>query len=177
MNIIIKTFSPIFTKILPRLPQAFLGLVIGIILVKITHWFIHSLLKMTKMNPSMIRIVSATIHVILYIILTATVFQMLGLNQIALAISGSIAALVFGLASGSSSYVSDLISGFSLAADKDFDIGYKVKVGGIIGTVIDMDLRKIRIQDEQGYVHVFPNSNVEESEWIIIDKNLMKGRL
>src|SRR3990170_2716499 len=153
MNIIIKTFGPIFTKFLPKLPGAILALVVGIVIVKLVHALINTLLKITKVNESLARIASATIHVVLYIILTATFFQLLGLNQIALAISGSVAALAFGLASGSSGLVGDLISGFTLATDKDFDIGYKVKVGEVTGVIIDMDLRKIRIRDDAGLVH------------------------
>ena len=69
---------------------------------------------------------------------------------------------------------SDIIAGLFLALDADLDIGFRVKAGGVEGVIEKIDLRKIRIRDDQGRLHVVPNRTVEGAAWTVIARGSMK---
>jgi small-conductance mechanosensitive channel len=79
-------------------------------------------------------------------------------------------ALGFALANGASSLTADIISGLFLSRDRDFECGYRIKVGDIEGTIERVDTRKIRIKSDDGRTHVFPSSKVDTMGWTVVEK-------
>lgn len=59
---------------------------------------------------------------------------------------------------------------FFLAKDRDFEIGYKVKIGEITGLVQSIDVRKVRIVDSEGKLHIIPNANIDKSGWKVLER-------
>ncbi len=66
-----------------------------------------------------------------------------------------------------SEILKDLVSGAFLVADKDFGVGLKVKAAGVEGTVVDVDVRKTRIIDANGVLHIILNATIESAEWLV----------
>lgn len=163
-----------FDSIVPRLPGAILAAIIGIILIKLSKRPIAKALKLTKWPLGLQEIVSTLIRFSLWLFLLITVLQLLGLTNIALAITGSFAILLLGFSNGISSTVSDLMAGLQLANDKDFKVGHKVKLGDqkTVGVIREMDIKKTRVEDEEGNLHVLPNSLIEENEWVVFKKHV-----
>jgi len=81
------------------------------------------------------------------------------------------------LATGASGMASDIISGVFLARDHDFDLGYKIKVGGIEGIVQQIDIRKIRIVDDLGNTHIFPNTKLDKDGWQVISREVEDNKI
>lgn len=166
------TFS--LSDIVPRLPVALVAFVIGYLIVKVIGRFLVPIMRLTKWPLGLQEIMVTLIRVALWMFLLITILQILGLTSVALAITGSFAILLIGFSTGISSTVSDLMAGLQLANDKDFKVGYKVKAGDqkTIGVIREMDIKKTRIVDEDGKLHVIPNSAIEKNEWIVIERHV-----
>jgi small-conductance mechanosensitive channel len=117
---------------------------------------------------------TTVIRVALWILLLVAVLQVLGLSSVALAVTGSFAILLFGFSSGISNTVSDLVAGLQIANDKDFKVGYRVKAGDqkTEGIIRELDIKKTRIEDDKGRIHVIPNSVIEKNEWVVLERHV-----
>jgi small-conductance mechanosensitive channel len=112
-------------------------------------------------------IIFSLVDALLWVFLIIGVLQALGLNNIALAFSGSLAAVGLAFGVGASSLAADI-----LAKDRDFAVGDLVMAGEgpTEGVIESMDMRRIRIRDKSGHLHVIPNSVVERKEWILKER-------
>jgi len=61
---------------------------------------------------------------------------------------------------GSQSLVKDLISGFFLLIENQFDVGDVIEVAGRAGGVERMSLRVTQLRDVEGVVHIIPNGQI-----------------
>ncbi len=61
---------------------------------------------------------------------------------------------------GSQSLVKDMISGFFLLIENQFDVGDAVELAGVVGTVERVSLRTTRLRDIEGALHVIPNGQI-----------------
>lgn len=161
-------------EIIPRLPVALIGLLAGIIVIKVIGRFLAPALRFTKWPIGLQEIMVTLIRVAMWVFLLITILQVLGLTSVALAITGSFAILLIGFSTGISNTVSDLIAGLQLANDKDFKVGFKVKAGDqkTEGIIREMDVKKTRIEAEDGKLHVIPNSVIEKNEWVVLDRHV-----
>jgi small-conductance mechanosensitive channel len=114
------------------------------------------------------------IRLVAWAFLAIAFLQVIGLSSVALALTGSVAVLAIGFSSGLSGLVADLVAGLQIANDKDFKVGYKVIAGDrkTEGIVREMDIKKIRIEDADGHIHVIANSLVEKNEWIVLERHV-----
>jgi small-conductance mechanosensitive channel len=90
------------------------------------------------------------------------VLGLFGVDLTGLLVAGGFAGLVVGLASQQA--VSNLVSGLFLLIEQPLRPGDPVSVGGVSGTVIDINVLSTRIRTWDGYVVRMPNSKVFESE-------------
>ena len=155
------------TQVLP-------GLVAGIAIVlgggwalSLTRRLVRAAARRAHVRPALVDLLLATITGIGWVLIVAGVLQSLGLNQIALAVGGSISLAALGLASAVSGNLGDLIAGIFLASDPDFGHGFTVKSGDISGVIERIDLRKTRIRTSDGKLRVVPNKKIENEVWIV----------
>lgn len=81
-----------------------------------------------------------------------------GLNLGPLLASAGIAGLAIGF--GAQTLVHDVINGFFILMEDQFVVGDVVRVAGVKGTVEAMSLRRTMLRDDDGTVHMVPNSQV-----------------
>lgn len=174
LNEVTLNFEPLssgLSTVLNNLPKAILVGMVGILIVKVlsrlSFWALHSTRKFSK---AMVDVLSSIIDAILWIFLVVTIFQYLGLTNVALALSGSLAVIALAIGTGLSSFAQDIIASIMLARDKDFNIGYAVKIGSTEGVIESMDIRKSRIRTKDKSLHVIPNSVIEKAEWVLVDR-------
>lgn len=170
MEQVLQAFIEPILKAIPRLPQAILVLVVGWLAIRFFHWLFSKVLRLAKTPKTLFTILTSMAEVVLSLILIAVVFQSLGLGQIALAISGSVAIIGVALGTGANALVQDVIAGLFLSRDPDFDVGFLIKTGEIEGKIIRIDIRKVRIEDKEGKVYVLPNSSLDRASWVVIDR-------
>jgi small-conductance mechanosensitive channel len=112
---------------------------------------------------------------ILWVLLGIGTLQILGLSNIALTVGALAAAFSFGISQGISPTVKDLLSGIQLSSDHDFRVGDRVIVGVkeqlAEGYILEMDVKKTRIIDKDGNLHVVPNAVVDDNEWILLERD------
>jgi small-conductance mechanosensitive channel len=165
-------------NVLPQLPKALVALLAGLILIKLVGVFARVVLRLWRMPQGLRAILLSLITGMLWVFLVISVLQALGLNNIALALSGSVALLGIALATGAQSLTADILAGIFLAKDKDFSVGDEVRAGdGTEGTVETMDMRRTRIRDKDGKLHVIPNSVIERKEWVLLAAKPTKPRV
>ena len=86
------------------------------------------------------------------------VLSILGLNLGPLLASAGIAGLAIGF--GAQTLVKDVINGFFILLEDQFNIGDVIRVAGVKGTVEAMSLRRTTLRDDDGTVHIVPNSEI-----------------
>lgn len=155
-------------RFVPRIPTAVLTLLAGYLVIKILQSALAVSLKTAHVNRAMLQIVQSTVNVILWLGVIALIFQSLGLNQIAIALSGSVAIIGLGIATGANKLVSDVLSGLYLAKNRDFKIGQHIKIAEVEGKVHSLDSRKVRILSADGSLFVIPNAKFDEQTWQIV---------
>lgn len=178
---IIQLFAEPIIKILPKLPTAFLNLLIGYVFIKFIIWFLGHVLKFTKL-PRLRGILLSLINLGLWVLLMIFVANGLGFDKLAVAISGSVLVLAFILNTGIAPLIADIVSGIFLCTDPDFKVGSKVKIGNgdsaVEGIIKEVDMRKVRILDSDDNIVVIPNSVTDKDKWIVIEKpiGIMKSK-
>jgi small conductance mechanosensitive channel len=87
------------------------------------------------------------------------VLFLVGLNLGPMLASAGIAGLAIGF--GAQTLVHDFINGFFILFENQYDIGDNVRIAGVKGMVERMSLRQTVLRDEDGTVHMVPNSAVQ----------------
>jgi moderate conductance mechanosensitive channel len=72
--------------------------------------------------------------------------------------SAGIAGLAIGF--GAQTMVHDFINGFFFLAEDQFNIGDMIRVAGVKGTVEGISLRRTVLRDDDGTLHMVPNSQI-----------------
>jgi small-conductance mechanosensitive channel len=73
--------------------------------------------------------------------------------------SAGVVGLAIGF--GAQTLVKDVINGFFILLENQYDVGDVVRVGGVSGTVENMTLRRTVLRDADGSVHTVPNSEIK----------------
>jgi small conductance mechanosensitive channel len=98
----------------------------------------------------------------LFVIIFSALIQILGVLSIdvkPLIASAGVAGLAIGF--GAQTLVKDVINGFFILLENQYDVGDVVRLASVQGTVEEMTLRRTVLRDADGTVHTVPNSEVK----------------
>jgi small conductance mechanosensitive channel len=98
----------------------------------------------------------------IFVILFSGLIQILDVFKIdvkPLIASAGVAGLAIGF--GAQTLVKDVINGFFILVENQYDVGDTVRVGGVQGAVENMTLRRTVLRDADGSVHTVPNSEIK----------------
>ena len=87
------------------------------------------------------------------------ILSQLGFNLGPVLASAGIAGLAIGF--GAQALVKDVINGFFILLENQYDVGDTVRAAGVTGLVEDMSLRRTVLRDADGTVHTIPNSEIK----------------
>jgi small-conductance mechanosensitive channel len=93
-----------------------------------------------------------------------------GFNDMVLGMGIIFAFFILTVGLATSGVLKELVSGAFLVTDQDYGAGFRVKAGGVEGVVESVDIRKSRIRDSNGNLHIIPNSVVEPNEWTVFER-------
>ncbi|HEY6971333.1 MAG TPA: mechanosensitive ion channel family protein [Candidatus Angelobacter sp.] len=85
--------------------------------------------------------------------------QAVGINVAPLLASAGIAGLAIGF--GAQTLVKDVINGFFILAENQFEIGDQIRAAGVQGTVEEITMRRTILRDTDGTVHTVPNGSMQ----------------
>ncbi len=88
---------------------------------------------------------------------------------------GTLAGLAVALAVKDS--LADVVGGILLLQDKHFDLGDRVRVAGIEGVIVEVDLRKTRIKTDNGQIEIVPNAKIDKGGWTLLPRQKQRERL
>lgn len=97
----------------------------------------------------------------IFVILFLTVMQVLPLFDLdmkPLLASAGVAGVAIGF--GAQTVVRDMVNGFFILVENQYEVGDAVRVAGVEGTVEEMTLRRTVLRAADGTVHVVPNSQI-----------------
>lgn len=97
-----------------------------------------------------------------FVFIFLALIQTLGVLQInvgPLLASAGIVGLAIGF--GAQTLVKDVINGFFILLENQYDLGDTVRLAGVQGTVEIMTLRRTVLRDIDGTVHIIPNSEIK----------------
>jgi small conductance mechanosensitive channel len=73
--------------------------------------------------------------------------------------SAGIAGLAIGF--GAQTLVKDVINGFFILVENQYEVGNTVRVAGVSGTVEAITMRTTSLRDSDGTLHIVPNSTIQ----------------
>lgn len=112
-----------------------------------------------KRVETLARAFGGTLRFIIWIVAVLMALPEFGVNIGPILASLGIAGFAVGMAAKDT--VADFISGFFILLEGQYKVGDKIKIGAIEGKVVDFNLRRTVIEDEIGFLHFFPNSQIK----------------
>lgn len=111
-----------------------------------------------------VRTVTGMIHsvgvfLIVFFTLMAALKDGFNINIEPLLASAGIAGLAIGF--GAQALVKDVINGFFILIEDQFQVGDVIRVAGVSGTVEEITMRRTLLRDADGTLHVVPNGAIQ----------------
>ena len=184
MDIIKEKFSKIFYnselgfQILEKLITITLIIIIASISVKVCNKLVDYIM-LTKENANkkfkiksnekrsetLHKLIKSAIRYTIYFIAFFQILSILGINTTSIVASAGIASVAIGF--GAQSLVKDIISGFFIILEGQFDVGDEVKlynqaafIAG--GSVMSLGLRSTKIRSGNGEIYFIPNGSINQ---------------
>ena len=131
-------------------------------LVNFTPFITSTVIKMEETNKRAnavaIKFIANVLKVIIIALAVVVIISELGYNITGLITGLGLGGLTFSLAAQSTA--SNLFAGFSIVADKPFDVGDYIVTPSLEGTVEDITMRSTRVRTVADTVVVIPNSKL-----------------
>lgn len=151
-------------------PKILVILIVSFTLIRLMKIITNRLARFSRQQalPSGVRsqqlrtlagvIYSVSVFVIVFFAIIEVLTQ-LNVNIGPLLASAGVAGLAIGF--GAQTLVKDVINGFFILMENQYDIGDVVRIANVGGTVEGMTLRKTTLRDVDGALHIIPNSEIK----------------
>ena len=184
MDIIKEKFSKIFYnselgfQILEKLITITLIIIIASVSVKLCNKLVDYIM-LTKENANkkfkiksnekrsetLHKLIRSAIRYTIYFIAFFQILSTLGINTTSIVASAGIASVAIGF--GAQSLVKDIISGFFIILEGQFDVGDEVKLYNqaafiASGSVMSLGLRSTKIRSGNGEIYFIPNGSINQ---------------
>jgi len=155
----------------PDLLRIIAILVVAMVLLRMLRGATGRLAEYSRRQPALptgirvqqLRTLSGVINSVgAAVIVFFAVIEVLNTMRIAvgpLLASAGIVGLAVGF--GAQTLVRDVINGFFILMENQYDLGDIVRIAGVKGTVENMTLRKTVLRDQDGSLHFVPNSEIK----------------
>jgi len=148
-------------------PKVLLLVLVAFILIRLLHLVTNRLIRFSTRESGaraqQLRTVAGVITsvgiFIIVFLASMQILQQFGVNMGPLLASAGIAGLAIGF--GAQTLVHDVINGLFILLENQYTIGEVVQVAGVKGTVESMTMRRTTLRDDDGTVHVVPNSEIK----------------
>ena len=165
------------TAALPRLLAGIIFLAIAATAVKIVkHLLAFSLERAFPNEPRVYRqFITAIVMLFLWFGVGLSFLSVVGLEQIAASLGSAAGFLALGVSYALSSVIADVVAGVYLLRDEDFMPGDRVDIGGTVGVVQSIELRKTRLTVNDGEDTMVRNNAEIEKKWTKLDDDTTSG--
>jgi moderate conductance mechanosensitive channel len=148
-------------------PKILLVLVVAFLLLQLLKIVTGRLVKFSQgqaagTRAQQLRTVAGVIKSVgLFVVVFIALLQVLlvvGINVGPMLASAGIAGLAIGF--GAQTLVHDVINGFFILVENQYDVGDVIRIAGVKGAVESMTMRRTTLRDDDGTVHIVPNSQI-----------------
>lgn len=170
-NFLASYFSSInWNQIISKIVTLFLSLILLSIFFIVVNWIgkriIYRSFKTTRKNEHLTvnrinTIYTLSLNIFHYSVLFFyfyAILSVLGIPVGTLIAGAGIMSVALGL--GAQGFVTDVVTGFFILLEQQFDVGDDVKIGQIEGTIHAIGLRTTQIIGYDGTLHFVPNRNI-----------------
>lgn len=151
------------------LPKIVLVIVVAAILVRLLKMATGRLARFSRtralptgMRAQQLRTLASVLNsvgvAVIVFLAAMQILPLLGINMGPLLASAGVAGLAIGF--GAQTLVHDVINGFFILMENQYDVGDVVRIGGVSGAVESMSLRRTTLRDDSGAIHIIPNSQI-----------------
>jgi small-conductance mechanosensitive channel len=112
-----------------------------------------------KRIQTLLSTIGGTFSFIVWILFIFFVLYEFGINILPLI--ASLGLVGFAVSMAAKDILSDFISGIFVLLEDQYHVGDKIKVGNLEGEVVEFNLRRTIIKDENGVFHLIPNSQIK----------------
>ena len=151
-------------------PRIIVIIIVAAVLIKLLRMVTARLIQFSRSEalPSGVRsqqlntlasVVNGVGTFVVLFLASMQILPVLGINMGPLLASAGVAGLAIGF--GAQTLVKDVINGFFILMENQYDVGDVIKVSGVAGTVEYMTLRRTVLRDADGTLHTIPNSEIK----------------
>jgi len=115
--------------------------------------------EVKKRIDTLTQVISRTIVLVVFVLAFVTVLPEFGVNAGPLIAGLGLVGLAVGF--GSQNLVKDVINGMFILVENQYAVGDVVRVAGVKGTVEAMTMRNTTLRDDDGTLHIVPNSEIK----------------
>ena len=148
----------------PKILFAAFVLVVGFIVIKLLVKLLKKALGRFELDPSLIGFFVKATNIVLFVVLILCVLAILGVPTTGMIAAMSAAAVAVSLALKDS--LSNIAQGILLLISHPFSTGDFVEVGGVSGSVMEVDMLQTTLRTADNRKVIIPNSQVATSEII-----------
>jgi small conductance mechanosensitive channel len=152
------------------LPKIVVVLVVAFALIKLLRLgtarlaqFSRSEVLPTTVRAQQLRTLASVLNgvgiAVILFLAAMQILPVLGINMGPLLASAGVVGLAIGF--GAQTLVHDVINGFFILMENQYNLGDVVRVAGVSGSVESMSLRRTTLRDDTGVVHIIPNSEIK----------------
>ncbi len=149
---------------------AVIFLIVALMIIIIIRKVLTAIITRTPLDKKVGGLIVKSIYALMLFTIMVAFLEMIGLTQIALALGAAIAFIALAIGLAMNNVLGDFVAGGFLLGEKDFGEGFQVEAAGVKGTVVDVDMRKTRIQGDDGIYYVIPNKAVEGATWKVLKR-------
>ena len=160
---VLRELRAAFVDAVPKLITALVFLGLAYAGIKLALAAIRSALDRIYAGNELVADLFGTVAaVFLWFGAALTLLKILGMGDIAASLGTATGFVALGVSYALSEMIADTVSGVYLLRDPDFNPGDRVETADVSGVVRQIDLRKTRLEVENGDTVVLGNSSVEE---------------
>jgi moderate conductance mechanosensitive channel len=152
------------------LPKLLIILAVAVFFVVVLRTVTQKLVEFSKANhihtglrAQQLRTLASVIQSVgtamIYFLAAMQALPLFGVDVKPILASAGIVGLAIGF--GAQTLVKDVINGFFILLENQYDLGDQVRIAGVSGTVEAMTLRRTTLRDPNGTLHVVPNSEIK----------------
>ena len=168
-RVVERTLSDLAVSVEAAIPRAVAGLVfitVAYVGIKAVLAILRRLLERVynERQALVVQLFVTVVGIFMWFGAGLAFLKVVGMDEIAASLGTAVGFIALGISYALSEMIEDTVAGVYLLRDPDFEIGDRVAVDGVEGTIAAIELRKSRFTLENGDTTVIANRDVE-SGW------------
>ena len=166
---VLSTFETAFQQFIQNIVNILPNLLSGTIFLLTAYLSIKLVLKAVSLSLNklyegeiIVSLGKTVVAIFLWFGAALVFLSIIGLGEIAASLGTATGFIALGVAFAVSDMLADVVAGFYLLRDSDFDQGYIIQTEDTEGEIREVGLRKSRLKLENGDIAVLSNSQIEK---------------